>query len=496
MSPRSQRTHRSRRTGSESEDDHPRRAAMPIPSPAPSGMNLDPDAPYLGPATEGSVRDIEAQQTHSSSESDDRRFVGGFNFERLKRAVTGASIQWGAGSRRARAMENYSPPYSVNGAGPTNGLPHTHGQSIQRPSETSSSEDTFHYGPTTEEGTTAVDHTYQPQYLTAPAIGSPEFVEPLPAPDYRKMASPSPPPSNVSLHSYFSKLKKILHEFNSLPWIAEDRVTMDYYPGQSRKRVREQAPYGTAPKHRTAIATSWYGEHYRNYKPSGMLDMQELDLTAGESPEMARNGANNLHQSPPGVIQPFVDGNGQMWPAISEVMYQDPEAGFSPRQEPVAVSYTPAAPAPAPIPTTPVANNAVTPIMNMNPLTSPRATPATPVMAYAPATPNSAHLNTPRVGATVPPAAYTPRSNVTGLASPRPAQYANAVPDGTPHAQPTPLHNYYPDYYPNDNEQVWPVVVGYEHEPQVGMDTTPVIPPNAHIPDGIFASSAAAGPLR
>lgn len=492
-----------------------------MPSPAPSGgMNVDPDAPYLGPATEENTRDVEAQQQVQDVQDegeDENRFVGGFKFgaRRLMRAMQGASIQWGSGSRQAQGID-YSPPYAVSRQ--------EEGAGSERPSA-SLSDDTMHYGSPTEDGTTAVDHTYQPQYIAPEVIiGSPEFVEPLPAPDYRKMASPSETASDVSLHSYFSRVKKFIHDINSLPWVAEDRVTVDYYPGQTKKRVREKAPYGTAPKHRSAIATSWYGDHYRNYKPSGTLDVRELDLTAGDSPEVRTVQPS---QSLPGVIQPFTDGNGQVWPAIADVMYQDQVfTGDTPVQDPVTAPYSPmvnpaATPIMNPVVTPgvyhaaiPFTNPTATPRINptttprMNPTTTPRINPTSTPRMNPTTTPRMNPITTPRMNPTTvpemeptatqmayaatspppnpaaepetPPMAYnyaSPRSNTTGLASPRPTQYPPSVPQ-----------------YHNGSGQMWPVV-SYG-EPVYEQDTTPVIPPTAHIPDGVYVPSAATGQLH
>ncbi|KAG7096428.1 hypothetical protein E1B28_003865 [Marasmius oreades] len=333
MSPRSHRTHRSRRSPRQGlAEDHSiekelevgqaARAAENLTMPDNSNtFNIDPGASFLAPAGEDTIRDIEAQHAHEREEEalegrDGNRFVGGFVFDRLKRAVQGASIQWGSGSRRAQGVgDTYTPPYAVNSR--TSVAEPSH-----QPEYSSSSDDTTHYPATTEEGTTAIDHAMpQPQYIEPQpiVIGSPEFVEPLPAEDYRKMKSPSPPPDDLTFASYFSRFKKLIKDVNALPWVASERITVDYYPGQSKRR--ENSKRGGHNHHRSAISLSWYGE---NYIPPGTLDKRQVDLTAGESPEVKMNGKGL--QSGPGSSGHgygdqgyYTSENGQIWPAISAV---------------------------------------------------------------------------------------------------------------------------------------------------------------------------------
>ncbi|KAK7063798.1 hypothetical protein R3P38DRAFT_2820413 [Favolaschia claudopus] len=78
------------------------------------------------------------------------------------------------------------------------------------------------------DGTTMVNHGD-----LAMQIGSPEFVEPQPASDYAKMDSP--PRSEASFGSYLSRVHRFFQHINDLPWIAPDRVTVDYVPGRARQ---------------------------------------------------------------------------------------------------------------------------------------------------------------------------------------------------------------------------------------------------------------------
>ncbi|KAL0569817.1 hypothetical protein V5O48_012143 [Marasmius crinis-equi] len=364
MSPRSHRSHRSRRSarrgspqnsgdGNSLELAQAARAAENLRTPDNSNtMNMDPDQPYLAPAGEETIRDIEAQQARDEMEgagNESNRFVGGFVFDRLKKVVQGASIQWGAGSRRAQGVEDdYYPPYAVSPR-----------QSVAGPSNSghqryeSSSDDTTHYPATTEEGTTAIDHAIPQQQYIMPApvdVGSPEFVEPLPADDYRKMKSPSPPPPPTSLSSYVSRLKKVWQDINALPWVGSDRITVDYYPGQLKRRERPN--HGIVHKSRSAISMSWYGENYR--PPGAILDMQQVDLTAGESPEVKREGIPLQSVSGSGEKSPvyYTTQSGQVWPAVATA-YPGGEGEPMPGEVPVSSpdpDYRPFRAPPSPMP--------------------------------------------------------------------------------------------------------------------------------------------------
>ncbi|KAF9455938.1 hypothetical protein BDZ94DRAFT_500377 [Collybia nuda] len=83
-------------------------------------------------------------------------------------------------------------------------------------------------------------------------MGDPVYVEPQPGSDYAKMDSPRQ--SSASFGSYMSRIQKFFHDINELPWVA-DRVTVDYFPGQNRRRERP------VPTRRPRHVTSWYNAH-------------------------------------------------------------------------------------------------------------------------------------------------------------------------------------------------------------------------------------------
>ena len=57
-------------------------------------------------------------------------------------------------------------------------------------------------------------------------------------PDYAKMDRPTPPQSDVSFNTYVTRFQNFVHDLVSLPWIAKERVTVDYYPTSSSRRDR------------------------------------------------------------------------------------------------------------------------------------------------------------------------------------------------------------------------------------------------------------------
>ncbi|KAJ7269249.1 hypothetical protein B0H12DRAFT_29334 [Mycena haematopus] len=131
--------------------------------------------------------------------------------------------------------------------------PHYRQRSSSSTSETVHATTQEHY-----EGTTAINHDMVPNGL----IGSPEFVEPQPAPNYAKMESP--PRSEASFGSYLTRLNRFFRTINDLPWIAPDRVTVDYIPGNARQAG---PTLRSRPARKPAI--SWYNSNI----PQGFVDL-------------------------------------------------------------------------------------------------------------------------------------------------------------------------------------------------------------------------------
>ncbi|KAJ8517702.1 hypothetical protein ONZ45_g5145 [Pleurotus djamor] len=73
--------------------------------------------------------------------------------------------------------------------------------------------------------------------LPPAAIGSPVLVEPRPGSDYAKMSAPTPSVSFMSFNTHLRRLRNFFKAVNNLPWVTEDRVTVDYIPKGARKQV-------------------------------------------------------------------------------------------------------------------------------------------------------------------------------------------------------------------------------------------------------------------
>ncbi|KAJ6465059.1 hypothetical protein C8R47DRAFT_1079439 [Mycena vitilis] len=127
----------------------------------------------------------------------------------------------------------------------------------------------------TYEGTTVVNHDILPG-----EIGSPEFVEPQPGSDYAKM---SPPRSEASFGSYLTRIHRFLQMINDLPWVAQDRVTVDYIPGKARREEEGELALGPTarprPGRRHAVI-SWYNSN----APQGSIDLLSSGSASGASP--------------------------------------------------------------------------------------------------------------------------------------------------------------------------------------------------------------------
>ncbi|KAJ7146242.1 hypothetical protein C8R44DRAFT_756954 [Mycena epipterygia] len=108
----------------------------------------------------------------------------------------------------------------------------------------------------TYEGTTVVNHDM--------VIGSPELHEPEPGSDYAKMDSP--PRSEASFGSYLTRVHRFFQTVNNLPWVAPDRVTVDYIPG----RARQAHGLPTArPRPARRPVISWYNPN----APQNSIDL-------------------------------------------------------------------------------------------------------------------------------------------------------------------------------------------------------------------------------
>ncbi|KAA1467118.1 hypothetical protein DENSPDRAFT_227550 [Dentipellis sp. KUC8613] len=123
------------------------------------------------------------------------------------------------------------------------------------PSETSSSGDTPSehmppsQGPIPPPPALNVDHASQehaqpPRRQPTVTLQSPVLMEPKPAPDYERMASPIHTPSEASIPSQVARIQRFFKDLRDLPWMSSN-IAVDFEPANtSRARRRAQHPSG------------------------------------------------------------------------------------------------------------------------------------------------------------------------------------------------------------------------------------------------------------
>ncbi|KAJ7508605.1 hypothetical protein B0H11DRAFT_2270941 [Mycena galericulata] len=240
-----------------------------------------------------------------------------------------------------------------------------------RQESSSTVSETVHTTPEHYEGTTIVDHTMPtgmpPAAGDGSQFGTPQLVEPQPGPDYAKM--PSPPPSEAS---YIARVQQFFRALNELPWIAPERVTVDYFPGSAR-RVPDVGPTLRPARgaNRHAVI-SWYNsdlpqasidllssvESARTRAESaqvqararaaggGYADNVRVPATAGPPPMAAatREMASRPHRVPVPRLSPELGLEEDQEDREEEGGYyapRYPNGGYVPYdQQPVAPAYT------------------------------------------------------------------------------------------------------------------------------------------------------------
>ncbi|KAJ7201294.1 hypothetical protein GGX14DRAFT_656234 [Mycena pura] len=151
-----------------------------------------------------------------------------------------------------------------------------------RQESSGSTAETVHATQEQYEGTTIVNHGPFVPFVPSQQFGSPQLVEPQPGSDYAKMHSPR---SETSFGSHLSRIHRFLQGINQLPWVAPERVTVDYIPRGAREQMAmEEAALANAatprPRPRSGMsrrpAISWYNSN----APQGSVDL----LSDGASP--------------------------------------------------------------------------------------------------------------------------------------------------------------------------------------------------------------------
>ncbi|KJA18672.1 hypothetical protein HYPSUDRAFT_1097610 [Hypholoma sublateritium FD-334 SS-4] len=205
-----------------------------------TGLNVDPGLPFHANAgsidagsDKGSVDDAPRQGKLAGS------IVGG-----LKRAV--GSLRRGTLSSRSHStgMGPSPPAAALRDSGYGHSTPQLVGPATF-PAGTGAEQ---YYPPTHVETVNGhvnpssirspvSQNAYTPaQIMSPPQLFSPVSAAPEFGSDYAQMDPPTPPPSDVSFNTYLTRAQRIANKIASLPWVAPERPTVDYYPERSRRR--------------------------------------------------------------------------------------------------------------------------------------------------------------------------------------------------------------------------------------------------------------------
>jgi hypothetical protein len=272
----------------------------------PGAFNVDPGAPFLGTSgpsdagdsDEGSINEFESP----------KQAVGGF-VTGLKKALS-VNRSW-----RRSSKETYPPPIMLRDSGyaTSNRLEL---EEPQPPPVT-----TFSPSPpptrdlplaTSNDYHTSNDHGHDPPSLDSLASAVTALVGY--GPDYIKMDRPTPPQSDVSFNTYMVRFQNFLHELARLPWMANERVTVDYYPYKA-ERTHKRFP------HRPLI--NWHSKdyNYADYHLDSETDSSTLHMT----PRLRLRAPSHASRTDFNLGSEFSDRTHSPFPYQSQSIIQTPE---------------------------------------------------------------------------------------------------------------------------------------------------------------------------
>ena len=103
-------------------------------------------------------------------------------------------------------------------------------------------------------------------------MDSPVSAETVYGSDYVGMRIP-PPESDTSFRTYLKRASKLVSDISTLPWVAPDRVTVDYYPERTKRRDEPQRHPAILWTHQNFSAHEYLHNH-----PGGL----DLDSTGSQ----------------------------------------------------------------------------------------------------------------------------------------------------------------------------------------------------------------------
>jgi hypothetical protein len=262
--------------------------SQPLLSPAPpppanlyegnaATFNVDPGVPFLataGPTDAGS-------SDGGSIKEGDNRFVGGF-VTGIKKAVRN-SLKRSQRTEPTLPLYGQPPQFRDSGyAGSTSQLnppppivpqKDIRSSSYDPPARPPSETVLGHppHNPKLHDQTTVIDnqHIFPPE-----PMGSPVSAEISYDSSYIGMAPPRPE-SDTSLISYIKRASKLVSHISTLPWVAPERVTVDYYPERTKRCDEPQRHPAIVWSHQNF---SVYG-HSQNH-PGLVLDSSGSEMSS------------------------------------------------------------------------------------------------------------------------------------------------------------------------------------------------------------------------
>ena len=276
----------------------------------PGAFNVDPGAPFLGTAGPSDAGDSDKGSVNEFESP--KRTVGGF-VTGLKKALT---IK-----RSQRRSSNYQPeeiypPMIVRDSGYATSDRLEEPLATQQPPLTTFSPSP----PSTRDLPLATSNDYPTTNDHGHEAPSPDSVASAVTalvgygPDYIKMDRPTPPQSDVSFNTYMVRFQNFVHELAGLPWMANDRVTVDYYPSAA-ERIHKRFP------HRPFITWRSKDYNYADYH----LDSESDSLTLQMTPHLRLRAPSHASRTDINLESEFSDRTRSPFPYQPQSTLQTPD---------------------------------------------------------------------------------------------------------------------------------------------------------------------------
>ena len=295
-----------------------RQLRSPVPPPPanlfggnPDAFNVDPGVPFLATVGPSDAGDSDKGSINESESP--KRTVGGF-VTGLKKALTVNRSR--RKSSKYQKEEIYPPPmmFRDSGYATSNRLEELH--AAQPPPLTTFSPSppptrdlplaAYNDYPTTN------DHGHDTPSLDSEASAVTALVGY--GPDYIKMDRPTPPQSDVSFNTYMARFQNFVHELAGLPWMANERVTADYYPFAA-ERINKRF------LHRPYITWRSKDYNYADYHLDSETDSSILQMT----PHLRLRAPSHASRTDINLESEFSDRTRSPFPSRPQSTFQTPD---------------------------------------------------------------------------------------------------------------------------------------------------------------------------